>query len=68
VPPADPELETDRESWAPDLRRSRAQVVSLRSGRARVRLHTPGPAVELRLVKRPDGWRIDDSDAVPSGY
>ena len=66
------EFESDHQadvdpSWTPDLRRARFQVVSLRSGRAHVRVRTPGPAVELRLVKTPDGWRIDDSDVVPSG-
>jgi hypothetical protein len=34
---------------------------------------TPGPRpyaarVEFLLVKTADGWRIDDSDAVPRGY
>ena len=55
-------------SWTPDLRRARFQVVSLGAGKAHVRVRTPGPAVEVWLLETPDGWRIDDSDVVPSGY
>jgi hypothetical protein len=66
------EFESDHQanvdpSWTPDVRRARFEVVSLRSDRARIRVHTPAPPVDLELVKTPDGWRIDDSDVVPSG-
>src|SRR3954471_9036361 len=57
-------------SWTPDLRAGRFRVVSLRGARARVRLGAPeayGPTVSFSLVRTQRGWRIDDSDAIPSG-
>src|SRR3954454_1163290 len=57
-------------SWTPDLRAARFRVVSLRGARARVRLEAPeayGPTVSFSLVRTQRGWRIDDSDAIPSG-
>jgi hypothetical protein len=57
-------------SWTPDLRAATFRVVSLRGARARVRLEVPeanGPTVSLSLVRTQRGWRIDNSDAIPSG-
>jgi hypothetical protein len=57
-------------SWTPDLRAATFRVVSLHGARARVRLQVPeayGPTVKLSLVRTERGWRIDDSDAIPSG-
>jgi hypothetical protein len=57
-------------SWTPDLRAAKFRVVSLRGARARVRLEVPeayGPTVSFSLVRTQRGWRIDDSDAIPSG-
>jgi hypothetical protein len=60
-----------RESWKPDLEQARFRVTSIEGDRARVSLTGREPyaaRVEFSLVKTADGWRIDDSDAVPSGY
>jgi hypothetical protein len=57
-------------SWTPDLRAAEFHVVSMRGTRARVRLEVPeayGPTVSFTLVRTSRGWRIDDSDAIPSG-
>lgn len=53
-----------------DLERPRFSVSSIDGDRARVRLQVPrsGATVDFSLVKTDAGWRIDDSDAVPSGY
>jgi hypothetical protein len=59
------------QSWTPDLRAARFDVVAIDADDARVRLEVPGaygPTVEFSLSKTAQGWRIDDSDAVPSGY
>jgi hypothetical protein len=59
------------QSWTPDLRAAKFKVVSINGGNAHVRLEVPGaygPIVEFSLSKTAHGWRIDDSDAVPSGY
>jgi hypothetical protein len=58
-------------SWTPDLKAAEFEVVSLSGDNARVRLRVPGaygPTVDFSLLKTAQGWRIDDSDAVPSGY
>jgi hypothetical protein len=58
-------------SWTPDLKAAEFGVVSLSGDNARVRLTVPGaygPTVDFSLLKTAQGWRIDDSDAVPSGY
>jgi hypothetical protein len=59
------------QSWTPDLKAAKFKVVSINGGNAHVRLEVPGaygPTVEFSLSKTAHGWRIDDSDAVPSGY
>ena len=59
------------QSWTPDLKAARFNVVSIDDDTARVRLEVPGaygPTVEFSLRKTAQGWRIDDADAVPSGY
>jgi hypothetical protein len=59
------------QSWTPDLKAAKFSVVSINNDNARVRLEVPGaygPTVEFSLRKTAHGWRIDDSDAVPSGY
>jgi hypothetical protein len=46
-------------------------VVSINNDTAQVRLQVPGaygPTIEFSLRKTAHGWRIDDSDAVPTGY
>jgi hypothetical protein len=46
------------------------RAVTLRGARARLRLTVPeanGPTVDFSLVRTERGWRIDDSDAMPSG-
>jgi hypothetical protein len=58
-------------SWTPDLKSAEFEVVSLNGDNARVRLKVPGaygPTVNFSLLNTAQGWRIDDSDAVPSGY
>jgi len=63
----DPDVD---QSWTPDLKAASFRVTSLDRDRARVRLTVPGasgPTVEFSLRKTAHGWRIDDSDAVPSG-
>ena len=58
-------------SWTPDLKAAKFNVVSIDNKTAQVRLEVPGaygPTVEFSLRKTAHGWRIDDSDAVPSGY
>jgi hypothetical protein len=58
-------------SWTPDLKAAKFKVVSIDDDNAQVRLEVPGaygPTVEFALRKTAHGWRIDDSDAVPSGY
>jgi hypothetical protein len=65
------EWKAARESWKPDLEQARFRVLSIDGERAEVRLDVPepyGPQVRFELVNGDDGWRIDDSDAVPSGY
>lgn len=57
-------------SWPRDLRRARFVVRDVTGGRAHVALKVKqpyGPVVNFSVVKTPDGWRIDDSDGVPSG-
>jgi hypothetical protein len=59
------------QSWTPDLKAARFKVVSINDDTAHVRLQVPdafGPTVEFSLRKTTQGWRSDDSDAVPSGY
>jgi hypothetical protein len=52
-----------------DARAAHFDVRSIDGGRASVRLTAPqGATVEFALVRTAEGWRIDDSDAVPSGY
>jgi hypothetical protein len=58
-------------SWTRDLKVAKFEVVSLSGDNARVRLTVPGaygPTFDFSLLKTAQGWRIDDSDAVPSGY
>jgi hypothetical protein len=58
-------------SWTPDLKAARFEVVSLSGDHARVRLSVPGaygPTVPFSLLRTAHGWRIHDSDALPSGY
>lgn len=58
------------QSWTPDLKAAKFNVVSIDGDSAQVRLKVPsayGPTVDFSLRKTEDGWRIDDSDAVPSG-
>jgi hypothetical protein len=58
-------------SWTPDLKAARFNVVSINNDTARVRLEVPGaygPTIDFSLRKTAQGWRIDDSDAVPTGY
>jgi hypothetical protein len=60
-----------RDSWEPDVRQARFRVASIDGDRAGVVLEVPepyGPRVAFTLVKTDDGWRIHDSNAVPSGY
>jgi hypothetical protein len=63
------EREEDPES-VEDIERAAFRVVEIDGARASVRLDVPqdGPSVDFSLVETGDGWRIDDSDAVPSGY
>jgi hypothetical protein len=53
-----------------DLERAAFRIESIDGDRAGVRLQAPegGPDYAFTLVKTARGWRIDDSDAVPSGY
>ena len=63
LPNADPSL-------TPDLNAEEFHILSLERDTARVQLKVPGasgPTVEFLLLKTAHGWRIDDSDAVPSG-
>jgi hypothetical protein len=65
------ESQASRESWAPDVEQARFRVASIDGDRATAVFEVPeefGPRVEFALVKTADGWRIDDSDALPSGY
>jgi hypothetical protein len=58
-------------SWTPDLKAAKFNVVSIINDTAQVRLEVPGaygPTIEFSLRKTAHGWRIDDSDAVPTGY
>jgi hypothetical protein len=58
-------------SWPSDLRHSSFTVVRLHGAAASVRLRVRkpyGPRVHFRLRKTSEGWRIDDSDAVPQGH
>jgi hypothetical protein len=58
-------------SWTPDLKAAKFAVVSINKDTAQVRLEVPGaygPTIEFSLSKTAHGWRIDDSDAVPTGY
>jgi hypothetical protein len=58
-------------SWTPDLKAATFNVVSVNNDTAQVRLGVPGaygPTIEFSLRKTPRGWRIDDADAVPTGY
>jgi hypothetical protein len=51
-----------------DAGAARFRVRSIEGDRASVRLEAPqGAAVHFSLVRTAEGWRIDDSDAVPSG-
>jgi hypothetical protein len=62
----DPQVD---QSWIPGLRRARFAVISVQGRRARVRLKVPGkyePAFRFTLLRTERGWRIDDSDALPS--
>jgi hypothetical protein len=58
------------ESWPRDLRHGSFSVVSVRDGRAKVRLAVGDvrSAAVFWLVKSSRGWLIDDSDALPSGH
>jgi hypothetical protein len=59
------------QSWTPDLKQAKFTVVAINHDTAHVRLEVPGaygPTVEFSLRKTAHGWRVDDSDAVPSGY
>lgn len=59
------------QSWTPDLKAATFHVVSIDNDTAHVRLQvrrSPGLTVEFSLRRTTQGWRIDDSDAVPSGY
>lgn len=59
------------DDWTSDLRRSRFEAVRVRGARATVRLRVLnpyGPRVRFSLARTAQGWRIDDSDAVPSGH
>jgi hypothetical protein len=52
-----------------DAAAGRFSVESIDGDRANVRLDaSQGATVGFALVKTGDGWRIDDSEAVPSGY
>jgi hypothetical protein len=52
-----------------DAAAARFSVESIDGDRASVRLDAGGGAtVDFALAKTGDGWRIDDSEAVPSGY
>jgi hypothetical protein len=54
-----------------DLRAAEFEVRAYAGDQARVRLKVPedyGPTVKFWLIRTRQGWRIDDSDAVPSGY
>jgi hypothetical protein len=65
------ERKLGRDSWEPDVEQARFRVASIDGDRASVVLEVPepyGPRVAFTLVKADDGWRIDDSNAVPSGY
>jgi hypothetical protein len=64
------ERRADPASWRPDVEEARFSVRSLDGDRASVRLEVPqdGPTVDFSLVKTDEGWRIDDSTGVPSGY
>jgi hypothetical protein len=58
-------------SWSRDLEAAEFEVTAQAGDEARVRLKVPeayGPSVKFRLIRTVHGWRIDDSDAVPSGY
>jgi hypothetical protein len=58
-------------SWLRDLKGRRFEVTAQAGDEARVLLKVPaayGPTVRFRLIRTDHGWRIDDSDAVPSGY
>jgi hypothetical protein len=58
-------------SWTPDLKAAEFEVVTLSADEAHARLKVPGaygPTVDFSLLDTGQGWRIDDSDAVPSGY
>jgi hypothetical protein len=55
-------------SWIRDLRGARLGGVAIDGDAARVRLLVDGPDVQFALRRTAQGWRIDDSDAVPSGY
>jgi hypothetical protein len=64
-------LEQRDRSWSRDLTAAEFEVSELAGEDARVRLKVPGefgPEVGFSVVKTADGWRIDDSDGVPSGY
>ena len=57
-------------TWSRDLAAARFTVTALGQGKARVRLTVPveyGPVIRFSLRKEGSEWRIDDSDAVPSG-
>jgi hypothetical protein len=58
-------------SWPADLRHVNFAVRSVRGSTAKAELKVKkpyGPTVEFTLRNTPNGWRIDDSDAVPEGY
>ena len=57
-------------SWPGDLRRSTLSVVSVGGGRAKVKVRADRNGAELLfwLRRTASGWRIDDSDGVPSGH
>ena len=57
-------------TWSRDLEAARFTVARLGEQTARVRLEVPvayGPVIRFSLRKEGSEWRIDDSDAVPSG-
>ena len=56
-------------TWDEALREAQFEVASISESAAQVSLRFPRPAVEVRIELKmtSDGWRIDDSNAVPSG-
>ena len=57
-------------TWDEALRTATFDVVTLSGREAEVALRFPTPQVDVRidLTLTEDGWRIDDSSAIPSGH